>query len=249
MNRSTNGLSLLLPLLLASCGAADPDPADPADSTEDTIALYENHPGAGPYSEALRNKLLDALAAKGEAYEPRTHHLTSDGRPHYTNRLILEDSPYLIQHAHNPVDWYPWGNAAFERAKAEDKPIFLSIGYSTCHWCHVMERESFEDVEIARLMNQHFICIKIDRERRPDVDEFYMTAVHVLGQRGGWPMSSFLTPDGEPFFGGTYFPPSRFTDLLQRVSNAWGSQRDQLVQQARQVTDRVRQATASHFII
>ena len=145
------------------------------------------------------------------------------------NALGDETSPYLIQHAHNPVDWYPWGPEAFARAKAENKAIFLSIGYSTCHWCHVMERESFEDEDIARLMNEYFVCIKIDRERRPDVDEFYMTAVHVLGQRGGWPMSSFLTPDGEPFFGGTYFPPPRFTDLLHRVHTAWNGQRDQLI--------------------
>ncbi len=239
MNRSTTGLSLLLPLLLASCGAAE------SDSTENATVLYENHPGADPYTEALRDKLLDALAAKGESYRPRTHHLTPDGRPHYTNRLILEDSPYLIQHAHNPVDWYPWGPEAFERAKAENKPIFLSIGYSTCHWCHVMERESFEDVEIARLMNQHFVCIKIDRERRPDVDEFYMTAVQMLTGRGGWPMSSVLTPDGEPFFGGTYFPPPRFTDLLRRINAAWGSQRGELIQQAAKVTAEVRRATAA----
>ena len=143
------------------------------------------------------------------------------------------------------MDWYPWGAEAFERAKAENKPIFLSIGYSTCHWCHVMERESFEDADIARLMNEHFVCVKIDRERRPDVDEFYMTAVQMLAGRGGWPMSSFLTPDGEPFFGGTYFPPPRFTDLLRRVHVAWTQQRDQLVQQASRVTSAVRQATAA----
>ena len=206
---------------------------------------YQDAPGAAPYAPALRDKLLDALAAKGESYQPRTHHLSPDGRPHYTNRLILEDSPYLLQHAHNPVDWYPWGDEAFERAKAENKPIFLSIGYSTCHWCHVMERESFEDVEIARRMNQYFVCVKVDRERRPDVDDFYMTAVHVLGQRGGWPMSSFLTPDGEPFFGATYFPPPRFADLLERVHAAWDGQRGQLVDQARQITERVRRITAA----
>ncbi len=190
-NLSASGLCLLLPLLLASCGASGAE-----DSTENSTVLYKDHPGAAAYPQALRDQLLDALAAKGEGYEPRTHHLASDGRPHYTNRLILEDSPYLIQHAHNPVDWYPWGPEAFERAKAENKPIFLSIGYSTCHWCHVMERESFEDVEIARLMNQYFVCIKIDRERRPDVDEFYMTAVQMLAGRGGWPMSSCLAPGG-----------------------------------------------------
>ena len=205
----------------------------------------ERHPGAAAYPDVLRTELQDALGAKGSDYEPRTHHLTADGRPLYTNRLILEDSPYLLQHAHNPVDWYPWGSEAFERAKAEDKPIFLSIGYSTCHWCHVMERQSFEDVDIARLMNELFVCIKVDRERRPDIDDFYMTSVQMLTGRGGWPMSNFLTPDGKPFFGGTYFPPDRFADLLQQVHEAWRSQRGQLIQQSEKVTAAVRQATAA----
>jgi uncharacterized protein len=125
----------------------------------------------------------------------------------HTNRLIHETSPYLQQHAHNPVDWYAWGDEAFEKAKAEDKPILLSIGYSACHWCHVMERESFENEEIARLMNQLFVNIKVDREERPDLDEIYMSAVQMLTGRGGWPMTMFLTPDRKPFYGGTYFPP------------------------------------------
>jgi uncharacterized protein YyaL (SSP411 family) len=125
----------------------------------------------------------------------------------HTNRLIDETSPYLLQHAHNPVDWYGWGEEALQKAKAEDKPILLSIGYSACHWCHVMERESFENEEIARLMNQLFVNIKVDREERPDLDEIYMSAVQMLTGRGGWPMTLFLTPDGKPFYGGTYFPP------------------------------------------
>ncbi|MDQ5872354.1 MAG: thioredoxin domain-containing protein, partial [Acidobacteriota bacterium] len=123
------------------------------------------------------------------------------------NRLSLEKSPYLLQHAHNPVDWYPWGSEAFERARAEDKPIFLSIGYSTCHWCHVMERESFEDEAIAGLLNRDFVPIKVDREERPDVDDVYMTAVQTMTGSGGWPLSLFLTPEGKPFHGGTYYPP------------------------------------------
>ncbi len=123
------------------------------------------------------------------------------------NRLINESSPYLLQHAHNPVDWYPWGPEALERAKAEDKPILLSVGYSACHWCHVMERESFENEDIAALMNESFVCIKVDREERPDIDSIYMTAVQIMTGQGGWPMTVFLTPDGRPFFGGTYFPP------------------------------------------
>src|SRR6202023_3259397 len=124
-----------------------------------------------------------------------------------TNRLINEQSPYLRQHAHNPVDWYPWGEEGLARAKAENKPILLSIGYSACHWCHVMERESFENDAIARMMNENFIPIKVDREERPDLDQIYMDAVQVLTGRGGWPLTVFLTPDGKPFYGGTYFPP------------------------------------------
>ena len=125
----------------------------------------------------------------------------------HTNRLSQETSPYLQQHAHNPVDWYPWGAEALERARLEDKPIFLSIGYSTCHWCHVMAHESFENEAIAAIMNEHFVNIKVDREERPDLDETYMNAVQLLTGRGGWPLSVFLTPDLKPFYGGTYFPP------------------------------------------
>jgi uncharacterized protein YyaL (SSP411 family) len=122
------------------------------------------------------------------------------------NRLINEKSPYLLQHAHNPVDWYPWGEEAFEKAKSEDKPIFLSIGYSTCHWCHVMERESFEDEEVAEALNRGFVSIKVDREERPDIDSIYMTVCQALTGHGGWPMTIFMTPDKKPFFAGTYFP-------------------------------------------
>src|SRR5437667_11226876 len=124
-----------------------------------------------------------------------------------TNRLVGETSPYLLQHAHNPVDWYPWGPEALERAKAEDRPIFLSIGYSACHWCHVMERESFEDPRTAAVMNASFVSIKVDREERPDLDGIYMQAVQSMTRSAGWPMSVFLMPDGAPFYGGTYFPP------------------------------------------
>ncbi|MDP2971539.1 MAG: thioredoxin domain-containing protein, partial [Deltaproteobacteria bacterium] len=125
----------------------------------------------------------------------------------YTNRLIHETSPYLLQHAHNPVDWYPWGEEALNRAKEEDKPILLSIGYSSCHWCHVMEKESFENEAFAQLMNERFINIKVDREERPDLDEIYMNSVQVMTGSGGWPMTVFLTPDLIPFHAGTYFPP------------------------------------------
>jgi hypothetical protein len=147
------------------------------------------------------------------------------------NRLLREKSPYLLQHAHNPVDWYPWGEEAFARARADEKPIFLSIGYSTCHWCHVMEHESFESEEIAGLLNRHFVSIKVDREERPDVDRVYMRALQSLGENGGWPLSMFLTPDLKPFFGGTYFPPVRrhgrisFGELLERIHDVWTTDR------------------------
>jgi hypothetical protein len=146
------------------------------------------------------------VAALGPGYRPRTHHLEG-GRPRYTTRLVLERSPYLLQHAHNPVDWWPWCEEAFEEARRRSRPVFLSVGYATCHWCHVMERESFEDDEIARLLNERYVAIKVDREERPDVDQLYMTAVQLLTGGGGWPMSVWLTPDKAPFFGGTYFPP------------------------------------------
>ena len=152
----------------------------------------------------------------------------------HTNRLIYEKSPYLLQHAHNPVDWYPWGEEAFARARAEDKPIFLSIGYSTCHWCHVMERESFEDEAIGGLLNRHFISIKVDREERPDVDRIYMTFVQATTGSGGWPLSVWLTPELKPFYGGTYFAPDArygrpgFSSVLNSIAEAWTTKREQL---------------------
>lgn len=142
------------------------------------------------------------------------------------NHLAGATSPYLLQHAHNPVDWYPWGPEAFAKAKREGKPIFLSIGYSSCHWCHVMERESFEDESVAQLLNDHFVPIKVDREERPDLDEVYMAAVQLMTGRGGWPMSSFLTPEGKPFYGATYLPRTDFAELLRKVSDSWGKPDD-----------------------
>ena len=155
----------------------------------------------------------------------------------HTNRLADETSPYLLQHAHNPVDWYPWGEEAFQKAKEEDRPVLLSVGYSACHWCHVMERESFENDAIAALMNRHFVNIKVDREERPDVDAIYMSAVQMLTGQGGWPMTVFLTPEGRPFYGGTYFPPEDhygrpgFPRVLEAIAHAWETQRDELEQQ------------------
>ncbi|MCJ7816069.1 MAG: thioredoxin domain-containing protein, partial [Xanthomonadales bacterium] len=201
-------------------------------------SLLADPPGV-TYTPDLRQQLDAALQSRGGDYQPRTRHLQPDGRPTYTNRLISEDSPYLLQHAHNPVDWYSWGVEAFARAKRENKPIFLSIGYSTCHWCHVMEHESFEDEDVAAYLNSHFIAIKVDREQRPDIDEIYMTAVQVLNRRGGWPMSSFLTPDGKTFFGGTYYPRESFMNLLHQVVKAWNEDQPGLLAQADEIADRV----------
>ncbi|HLP76585.1 MAG TPA: thioredoxin domain-containing protein, partial [Candidatus Paceibacterota bacterium] len=160
-------------------------------------------------------------------------HSTNEPPPH-TNRLAREKSPYLRQHAHNPVDWFPWSDDAFDRARSEDKPVFLSIGYSTCHWCHVMERESFENEKVGAYLNENFVSIKVDREERPDVDKIYMTFVQATTGAGGWPMSVFLTPDRKPFLGGTYFPPDNrhgrpgFLQLLQHIRQLWETHRADL---------------------
>ena len=165
------------------------------------------------------------------------------------NRLAQETSPYLRQHADNPVDWYPWGEEAFERARAEDKPILLSVGYSACHWCHVMAHESFEDAATADVMNKLFVPVKVDREERPDVDAVYMEAVQAMTGGGGWPMTVFLTPDGRPFYGGTYYPPERrhgmpaFVEVLHAIDEAWRSNRDDVLGQAGQLSDAVRART------
>lgn len=177
----------------------------------------------------------------------------------YTNRLADEKSPYLLQHAHNPVDWYPWGEAAFEKARGEDKPIFLSIGYSTCHWCHVMERESFESEEVAAVLNRHFVPVKLDREERPDIDRVYMMFVQATTGSGGWPMSVWLTPELKPFFGGTYFPPDNrygrpgFKAILEYLANAWVTDRAKIMESGREVLAelekqaRVASESASHL--
>jgi uncharacterized protein len=163
------------------------------------------------------------------------------------NRLARETSPYLLQHAGNPVDWYPWGDEAFERARAEDKPVLLSVGYSACHWCHVMERESFEDEATAQVMNDLFVSIKVDREERPDIDSVYMAAVVALSGHGGWPMTVFLTPQGEPFFGGTYYPPEprhgmpAFQQVLVALAEAYRTQRDDVAKQAEALVDALQQ--------
>ena len=181
-----------------------------------------------------------------------TEHSESKG-PRPRNRLASETSPYLLQHADNPVDWYPWGEEAFERARAEDKPLLLSVGYSSCHWCHVMAHESFEDESIATLMNAAFVNIKVDREERPDVDNVYMTATQALTGSGGWPMTVFLTPDGKPFYAGTYFPPDDqhgrpgFTRVLTALSELWTRDRDRVLDSAADITERLQAATARQY--
>ncbi|MGI8436688.1 MAG: thioredoxin domain-containing protein [Chthoniobacterales bacterium] len=178
----------------------------------------------------LRRALLcAAFATSAVAQEP-------------SNRLIHEKSPYLLQHAHNPVDWYPWGAEAFEKARKENKPIFLSIGYSTCHWCHVMEHESFENPVIAKILNDHFVAIKVDREERPDVDSVYMTFVQATTGSGGWPMSVWLTPDLKPFVGGTYLPPQQFTAALNKIADAWKNDRARIVASSDEILSTLQKA-------
>lgn len=169
----------------------------------------------------------------------------------HTNRLAGEQSPYLLQHAHNPVDWYPWGKEAFERARKDGKPIFLSVGYSTCHWCHVMEHESFENPDIAAILNSHFVCIKVDREERPDIDRIYMTYVQAATGGGGWPMTVWLTPDLKPFAGGTYFPPedrrgrAGLKNVLEKIASAWRTDHGGIIASADLATSRLMEWTAS----
>ncbi|HET6347968.1 MAG TPA: thioredoxin domain-containing protein, partial [Candidatus Krumholzibacteria bacterium] len=158
------------------------------------------------------------------------------------NRLAREKSPYLLQHAHNPVDWFPWGDEAFNEARARDCPVFLSIGYSTCHWCHVMERESFENDEIAALMNAAFVCVKVDREERPDVDHVYMTACQMMTGSGGWPLSILITPDRRPFFAATYIPPAAMRSFIPRVQAAWRDERENLLSDAGRIGEALARA-------
>jgi len=164
------------------------------------------------------------------------------------NHLINEPSVYLQQHAHNPLDWYPWGEEALARARAEDKPIFLSIGYSSCHWCHVMEHEVFEHIDVAEFMNEHFICIKVDREERPDLDSVYMEAVQMMTGRGGWPMSVFLTPNLEPFHGGTYFPKDHFMQLVRQIVTVYNEKRDDLENQAGQIAEKIASSSMANAV-
>ncbi|HXO93855.1 MAG TPA: thioredoxin domain-containing protein, partial [Candidatus Acidoferrum sp.] len=193
-----------------------------------------NHNDAGPTP-------VDAQRSESAATKTSEH----------TNRLAHEKSPYLLQHAHNPVDWYPWGEEAFAKARRESKPIFLSVGYSTCHWCHVMAHESFEDEEVAAIMNREFVNIKVDREERPDVDRVYMTFVQATTGSGGWPMSVWLTPDLKPFVGGTYFPPEErygqpaFKKVLERIATAWKNDHDKIVEQGSKIVEALRESQSA----
>ena len=210
-------------------------------------------PGTSPIDATTLAQLRAEWDARPAVYKPRTRHLRDDGSPQYTNRLFLESSPYLRQHAHNPVDWYPWGDAAFETARRLGRPVLLSVGYSTCHWCHVMEEESFEDEEIARYLNENYVAIKVDREERPDIDAVYMSAVQALAGRGGWPMTVWLTPERRPFYGGTYFPArdgdrgarAGFLTLLRRLRTAYADEPQRIADTATQLVQSVERDLAS----
>jgi len=231
------GLALLSIVLFAGTGCG----TEPASDSNATVATNSS-PDGHAHQEYTGRPALPSNSELGK--------LPRDGGTKW-NRLVFEKSPYLRQHSANPVDWYPWGDEAFARAEAEDKPIFLSIGYSTCHWCHVMEHESFEDEEVAAYLNEHFISIKVDREERPDIDNVYMGAVQAIAGRGGWPLTAFLFPDRRPFFGGTYFPKEDrqgrpgFLSLLFRIDEVWKTEREKLGESADQVVNQVRSQKVS----
>jgi uncharacterized protein len=232
------GLRLALLLLLLS-GLVGPAATAGADAL----------PNAEPIEPGVAARLEQVRAAQRE---PRTRHRDAAGRARFVNRLALQASPYLLQHAHNPVNWYPWGDEAFAEARRLKRPVFLSVGYSTCHWCHVMEEESFEDLEIAGYLNTHFVAIKVDREERPDIDAVYMAAVQAVSGNGGWPMTVFLAEDRRPFFGGTYFPPRDdparggmgFLSLLRRVVTVWGGERQALAESLDQLEQALKRSLA-----
>ncbi len=244
---------LVLAAALVSCSVPEPAAPPPAEGSlvaAPTPSPGAPPPGAVPYPDALQTQLAEAWGARDPAYVPRTRHLHPDGGPLYTNRLYLQTSPYLRQHAHNPVNWYPWGDEAFALARESGRPVFLSVGYSTCHWCHVMEEESFEDPEIAAYLNERYVCIKVDREERPDVDAIYMAAVQAMsGGSGGWPMSVWLDAERRPWYGGTYFPardgdrgggPGFFT-VLQRLEAAYHEQGESVSENAARLVEAVQQ--------
>ncbi len=191
---------------------------------------------------APNQSLNEVRQARRGDYPVRSRHRDEQGEPLFINHLILEDSPYLLQHAHNPVNWYPWGEEAFAIARSDNKPIFLSIGYATCHWCHVMEEDSFDDIELAELLNRFFVSIKVDREQRPDLDDLYMTGVQLLTGQGGWPMTCLLTPRADPFFAATFLPRDQLNSLLSQIIHLWHQQPRKLIDSGRQL----REAIAGH---
>ena len=238
----------------AVLAVADSSKAEPASKMTEQLLITP--PGAEKFDQALINKIKKTKSQKAKNYTPRTKHLTDTGKAKYTNRLFLESSPYLLQHAHNPVNWYPWGDAAFAAAARLNRPVLLSVGYSTCHWCHVMEEESFEDIEIATYINKNFIAIKVDREERPDIDAIYMAALNALGMNGGWPMNVWLTPKREPFYGGTYFP-ARDGDrgasiglltLLQQLKQTYQFQPESIAQASQSIVSAIKENLRSESV-
>src|SRR5207249_9050084 len=216
-----------------------------AGPTSVTTAPAARSTSSGPVSSRSSKPSSTSIAIRlpasaEESFMPRLLHNW------WMNRLAAARSPYLLQHAGNPVEWFEWGDDAFARARSEDKPIFLSIGYSTCHWCHVMAHESFESADVAAILNEHFVSIKVDREERPDVDRVYMTFVQATTQSGGWPMSVWLTPDLKPFYGGTYFPPTSrwgrpgFIDILREIAHLWRAERGRVSSSADAMTEQLR---------
>jgi len=203
---------------------------------------YATLPGALPFDQTLLGKFEEVRTQRGKDYHPRTKHLRPDGWAMYTNRLFLESSPYLLQHAHNPVNWFPWGDEAFELARKLNRPVLVSIGYSTCHWCHVMEEESFEDEEIARYLNENFVVIKVDREERPDLDAIYMNAALTVTGRGGWPLNVWLTPDRKPFYAGTYFSPKNLMTVLKSMKEAYTSKPEWIAEASQELVQSMTQA-------
>ena len=239
------GTLIALFALIFWYGCAPDSEQPPNKNANKSVFNLRPHPGAEAVDAKLAAKFRSMHAKKGGTYTPRTKHKDQNGWAHYTNRLFLESSPYLLQHAHNPVNWYPWGDEAFATARKKNRPVLLSIGYSTCHWCHVMEEESFEDLEIAAYINANYVAVKVDREERPDVDAIYMSAVQAITGRGGWPMTVWLTPDRNPFYGGTYFPardgdrgaPTGFLTLLQKIKAGYDRRPEAIRQAGAQLTD------------
>jgi len=243
--------ALVLVVALSGCdNPADPSGSEPskeaaADQPRDRAPT--DLPGVETLPADVKQKIERARKEKAKKEDPtyRTHHMTEEGDPKFTNRLINSTSPYLRQHAHNPVNWFPWSEEAFEKAEEENKPVLLSVGYSTCHWCHVMERKSFEDLEIAKYLNKNYVAIKVDREQNPHIDDTYMNAVRMLSGSGGWPMTVWLTPEKLPFMGGTYFPPNRFLSLLKQMKQKYDADPAKLRQKAQQMANRVHKRMGS----